>query len=42
MRDALLRMKYERLMAEQSPRRGLPPRPARIVRLNARAKGGKR
>ena len=42
MRDALLRMKYERLMAEQSPRRGLPARPARIVRLNARAKGGKR
>lgn len=42
MRDALLRMKYERLMAEQSPRRGSQSRPARIVRLNARAKGGKR
>ena len=41
MRDALLRMKYERLMAEQSPR-GRAPRTARIVRLNARAKGGKR
>jgi hypothetical protein len=42
MRDALLRMKYERLMAESRPRSSAPPRPARIVRLNARAKGGKR
>ncbi len=41
MRDALLRMKYEHLMAEQSPR-GRTARPARLVRLNARAKGGKR
>jgi hypothetical protein len=41
MRDALLRMKYERLMDEQR-RPGLPARTARIVRLNARAKGGKR
>ena len=42
MRDALLRMKYERLMAEARPRSSAPARTARIVRLNARAKGGKR
>jgi hypothetical protein len=40
MRDALLRMKYEHLMAQEHPR--THARPARIVRLNARAKGGKR
>ena len=43
MRDALLRMKYERLMAEQNPRpRPMAAQAGRIVRLNARAKGGKR
>ena len=42
MRDTLLRMKYERLMDEQRPRASTAPRPARIVRLSARAKGGKR
>jgi hypothetical protein len=42
MRDTLLRMKYERLMDEQRPRAHTAPRPARIVRLSARAKGGKR
>ena len=43
MRDTLLRMKYERLMDEQRPRANqVAPRPARIVRLSARAKGGKR
>ena len=43
MRDTLLRMKYERLMDEQRPRPSqMAPRPARIVRLSARAKGGKR
>lgn len=40
MRDALLRMKYEHLMAEQRPRRQHAA--PRVVRLNARAKGGKR
>jgi hypothetical protein len=40
MRDALLRMKYEHLMTQERPR--TYTRPARIVRLNARAKGGKR
>lgn len=40
MRDALLRMKYEHLMTAERPR--TYTRPARIVRLNARAKGGKR
>ena len=40
MRDALLRMKYEHLMTAERPR--AYTRPARIVRLNARAKGGKR
>lgn len=40
MRDALLRMKYEHLMTQERPR--TYARPARIVRLNARAKGGKR
>ena len=43
MRDTLLRMKYERLMTETRPRAStMSPRPARIVRLSARAKGGKR
>ena len=43
MRDALLRMKYEHLMSSQRPRMSqATPRPARIVRLSARAKGGKR
>jgi hypothetical protein len=43
MRDTLLRMKYERIMDEPRPRsNGSPARPARIVRLSARAKGGKR
>ena len=42
MRDTLLRMKYERLMDEQRPRASTAPRPARSVRLSARAKGGKR
>jgi hypothetical protein len=42
MRDALLRMKYEHLMAEQRPRNRQPAQPPRVVRLNARAKGGKR
>ena len=43
MRDALLRMKYDRLMSEQRPRPSqAPPEVARVVRLNARAKGGKR
>ena len=44
MRDALLRMKYEHLMGEQRGPRATQttPRPARIVRLSARAKGGKR
>src|SRR5258705_10035753 len=40
MRDALLRMKYEHLMTQERPRTYTPP--ARIVRLTARAKGGKR
>ena len=43
MRDALLRMKYERLMADRRPRASqIAPRPAAVVRLNTRAKGGKR
>ena len=43
MRDTLLRMKYDRIMGEPRPRStGSAPRPARIVRLSARAKGGKR
>jgi hypothetical protein len=42
MRDTLLRMKYDRLMDEQRPRANGAARPARIVRLSARAKGGKR
>jgi len=41
MRDTLLRMKYDRLMDERRPR-ARPAEPARIVRLSARAKGGKR
>jgi hypothetical protein len=41
MRDTLLRMKYERIMDEARPRASTA-RPARIVRLSARAKGGKR
>jgi len=43
MRDVLLRMKYEHLMNEQrsNATRGVE-HAARIVRLNARAKGGKR
>jgi len=42
MRDTLLRMKYERIMDEARPRANGTARPARIVRLSARAKGGKR
>ncbi len=43
MRDALLRMKYEHLMNEKRPRTNREASgQARIVRLNARAKGGKR
>ncbi len=42
MRDTLLRMKYERIMDEARPRSNGTARPARIVRLSARAKGGKR
>ena len=41
MRDTLLRMKYDRLMDERRPR-AHGAEPARIVRLSARAKGGKR
>lgn len=42
MRDALLRMKYEQLMAEQRPRTSqATPRPVRVVRLNGRAKGSR-
>ncbi len=40
MRDTLLRMKYEHLMSQGRPQ--TYARPARIVRLNGRAKGGKR
>ena len=42
MRDTLLRMKYDRIMDEPRQRSAAPARPARIVRLSARAKGGKR
>ncbi len=43
MRDTLLRMKYERLMDPPRQRAAqIAPQPARIVRLSARAKGGKR
>ena len=41
MRDTLLRMKYDRIMDER-PRVSATAQPARIVRLSARAKGGKR
>jgi len=43
MRDVLLRMKYEHLMSEQrSNAARAAVTSARVVRLNARAKGGKR
>jgi hypothetical protein len=43
MRDTLLRMKYERLMTDSRPRPSqAAAHPSRIVRLSARAKGGKR
>jgi hypothetical protein len=43
MRDTLLRMKYERVMDPPRPRANQSTvQPGRIVRLSARAKGGKR